>query len=84
MSGGVNWLSFCVRTAHGVEVDEYLGDDDGGVEQNEEVEQHLEWIAVEHSQRLTATSEHHQPHAASSAPAPAPPAAVAASSSSSS
>jgi len=27
-----------------VQVDEYLGDDDGGVEQNEEVEQHLEWI----------------------------------------
>jgi len=68
VSGGVNWLSFCVRTAHGVEVDEYLGDDDGGVEQNEEVEQHLEWIAVEHSQRLTATSEH---HAASAPPAAA-------------
>jgi len=45
-----------LQTAHGVEVDENFGDDDTCVEQNEEVEQHLKWIAFENSQRLTAAS----------------------------
>ena len=44
------------QTAHGVQVDEYFGDDDGGIEQNEEVEEKLQRIAVQNSQRLTATS----------------------------